>query len=116
MYFLLHSFIFPLCFTVLLEHLQRLYKYSSIFKCCQCIITATAPATLAIATVATLTPDYKVLTNQGDAPVSVYIDSVALQLNLSHHSNEHRILYVLRALEYDSTVSFSDTNNNIYIY
>jgi hypothetical protein len=92
---------FPLCFTVLLEHLRRLYRYSSIFKCCQCIITATAPATLAA-----LTPDYEVLTNQGDAPVSVYIDSVALQLNLSHHSNEHRILYVLCAPEYDSTVSF----------
>jgi hypothetical protein len=61
---------------------------------------------LAIATVAALTPDYKVLTNQGDAPVLVYIDSIALQLNLSHHSNEHRILYVLRAPEYDSTVLF----------
>ena len=71
-----------------------------------CIITATAPATLAVATLAALTPDYEVLTNQGDAPVSVYIDSVALQLNLSHHSNEHRILYVLHAPEYDSTVSF----------
>jgi hypothetical protein len=78
MYFLLHSFIFPLYFTVLLEHLQRLYGYSSIFKCCQCIITATTPATLAVAIVATLTPDYEVLTNQGDALVSVYIDSVAL--------------------------------------
>ena len=66
-----------------------------------CIITATAPATLAV-----LTLDYEVLTNQGDALVSVYIDSVALQLNLSHYSNEHRILYVLRAPEYDSTVSF----------
>src|SRR5271168_1909621 len=106
MYFLLHSFMFPLCFTVLLEHLQRLYEYSSIFKCCQYIITATTPATLAVATVVALTPDYKVLTNQGDAPVSVYIDSVALQLNLSHHSNEYRILYVLRAPEYDSTVLF----------
>jgi hypothetical protein len=71
-----------------------------------CIITATAPATLAVATLAALTPDYEALTNQGDALVSVYIDSIALQLNLSHHSNEHRILYVLRALEYDSTVSF----------
>ena len=37
------------------------------------IITATALITLA-----TLTPDYEVLTNQGDAPVSVYINSVAL--------------------------------------
>jgi hypothetical protein len=106
MYFLLHSFMFPLCFTVLLEHLRRLYGYSSIFKCCQCIITATAPAMLAVAMVAVLTPDYKVLTNQGDAPVSVYIDSIALELNLSHHSNEHRILYVLSAPEYDSTVPF----------
>jgi hypothetical protein len=78
MYFLLHSFIFPLYFTVLLEHLQRLYGYSSIFKYCQCIITATTPTTLAIATLTTLTPNYKVLTNQGDAPVSVYIDSIAL--------------------------------------
>jgi hypothetical protein len=33
---------------------------------------------LTIAMVATLTPDYKVLTNQGDALVSVYIDSIAL--------------------------------------
>ena len=97
---------FPLCFTVLLKHLQRLYGYSSIFKCCQYIITTTAPTTLAVATLATLTPDYEVLTNQGDALVSVYIDSVALQLNLSHHSNEYRILYVLRAPEYDSAVSF----------
>jgi hypothetical protein len=48
---------------VLLEHLQRLYRYSSIFKCCQCIITITTPATLAVATLATLTPNYKVLTN-----------------------------------------------------
>ena len=43
-----------------------------------CIITATAPATLAVATLTTLTPDYEVLTNQGDALVLVYIDSVAL--------------------------------------
>jgi hypothetical protein len=56
--------------------------------------------------VATLTPDYEVLTNQRDALVSVYIDSIALQLNLSHYSNEHRILYILRAPEYDSTVLF----------
>jgi hypothetical protein len=63
-----------------------------------CIITATALTTLATATLAALTPDYEVLTNQGDAPVSVYIDSVALQLNLSHYSNEYKILYVLRAL------------------
>ena len=56
--------------------------------------------------VAALTPDYEVLTNQGDAPVLVYIDSVALQLNLSHYSNEYRILYVLRAPKYDSTVLF----------
>jgi hypothetical protein len=77
-----------------------------------CIITATAPATLAVAMLATLTPDYKVLTNQGDAPVSVYIDSIALQLNLSHHSNKHRILYILHASEYNSTVLFSDINTN----
>jgi hypothetical protein len=63
MYFLLHSFMFPLYFTVLLEHLRRLYRYSSIFKCCQCIITTITPATLAVATLTTLTPDYKVLTN-----------------------------------------------------
>ena len=43
-----------------------------------CIITAAAPATLAVATLAALTPDYEVLTNQEDALVSVYIDSVAL--------------------------------------
>ena len=47
---------------------------------------------LAVIIVAILTPDYEVLTNQGDAPVLVYIDSVALQLNLSHHSNEHIVL------------------------
>jgi tetrahydromethanopterin S-methyltransferase subunit E len=63
MYFLLYSFIFPLCFTVLLEHLQRLYGYSFIFKYCQCIITATAPATLAVAILAALTLDYEVLIN-----------------------------------------------------
>jgi len=39
----------------------------------KCIITATAPTTLAA-----LTPDYKALTNQGDALVLVYIDSIAL--------------------------------------
>ena len=43
-----------------------------------CIITATAPATLTVATLTALTPDYKVLTNQGDASVLVYIDSIAL--------------------------------------
>ena len=101
MYFLLHLFMFPLCFMVLLEHLQRLYRYSSIFKYCQCIITTTAPATLAVATLATLTSDYEVLTNQEDALVSVYIDSVALQLNLSHHSNSILVLYVLCALNPD---------------
>jgi hypothetical protein len=69
---------FPLYFIILLEHLQRLYRYSSIFKCYQYIITATTPTTLAITTLAALTPDYKVLTNQGDALVSVYIDSIAL--------------------------------------
>jgi hypothetical protein len=83
-----------------------------IFNKNKCIITATAPATLAIATLATLTPDYKVLTNQGDAPVLVYIDSIALELNLSHYSNEHRILYVLCAPEYNSTILFSDTNTD----
>ena len=67
---------------------------------------------LAVAILTTLTPNYKVLTNQGDALVSVYIDSIALQLNLSHHSNEYRILYVLRTPEYDSTMSFSDTNTD----
>jgi hypothetical protein len=106
MYFLLYSFMFPLCFTVLLEHLRRLYGYNSIFKCCQYIITVTTLVTLVVATLAALTPDYKVLTNQGDALVSVYIDSVALQLNFSHYSNEYKILYVLRAPEYDSTVLF----------
>ena len=104
------SYVFPLYFTVLLKHLRRLYGYSSIFKCCQCIITVTAPATLAA-----LTPDYEVLTNQGDALVSVYIDSVALQLNLSHYSNEHKILYVLRALNTTPLCHLSDTNNIIYI-
>ena len=101
---------FPLYFTVLLEHLRRLYGYSSIFKYCQCIITATAPTTLAVATLAALTPDYEVLTNQGDAPVSVYIDSVTLQLNLSHYSNEYKILYVLRALNTTPLCHLSDTN------
>jgi hypothetical protein len=100
------SYIFPLCFTVLLEHLRRLYGYSSIFKCCQYIITVTILTTLAAATLATLNPDYEVLTNQGDASVLVYIDSVVLQLNLSHYSNEYRILYVLRTPEYDSIILF----------
>ena len=27
-------------FTILLKYLRRLYAYGSIFKCCQCIITA----------------------------------------------------------------------------
>jgi hypothetical protein len=31
---------FLLCFTVLLKCLRRLYACGSIFKCCQCIITA----------------------------------------------------------------------------
>src|ERR1700721_2011003 len=57
---------------------------------------------LAVATLAAQTPDYKVLTNQEDAPVSVYIDSVALQLNLSHHSTSILVLYVLRAPNPDS--------------
>ena len=73
-----------------------------------CIITATAPATLAAPT-----SDYEVLTNQGDAPVSIYIDPVALQLNLSHYSNEYRILYVLRALNTTLLYYLSSTNNNI---
>ena len=76
----------------------------------KCIITATAPATLAA-----LTPDYEALTNQGDAPVSVYIDSVTLQLNLSHYSNEHRILYVLRALNTTPLYYLSSTNINILL-
>ena len=115
MYFLLYSFMFPLCFTVLLEHLQRLYGYNSIFKCCQCIITTTAFITLAVATLAALTPDYEVLTNQGDALVSVYIDSVTLQLNLSHYSNEYRILNVLRARNTTPLCHLSDTNINVLI-
>ena len=84
------------------------YKLISFFSIYiyNCIITATALTTLAAATLAALNPDYEILTNQGDASVSVYIDSVALQLNLSHYSNEYRILYVLRAPEYDSTMSF----------
>jgi hypothetical protein len=63
--------VFSLCFMVLLEHLRGLYGYNSIFKCRQYIITIPA-------TPAALTPDYKALTNQGDAPVLVYIDSVVL--------------------------------------
>jgi hypothetical protein len=62
--------------------------------------------------VAALTPDYKVLTNQGDAPVSVYIDSIALQLNLSHHLNEYRILYVLHALNTTLLYYLSDINTD----
>ena len=107
------SYVFPLCFTVLLEHLRRLYGYSSIFKYCQCIITATVLITLAAATLAALTPDYEVLTNQRDALVSVYIDSVALQLNLSHYSNEYKILYVLRARNTTQLCHLSDININI---
>ena len=56
---------------------------------------------LAVATLAALTPDYEVLTNQEDAPVSVYIDSVALQLNLSHYSTSILVLYILHALNPD---------------
>jgi hypothetical protein len=76
------------------------------------IITAIAPATLAVATLITLTLNYKVLTNQGDAPVSVYIDSIALQLNLSHYLNKHRILYILYALNTTPLCYLSDTNTN----
>ena len=57
--------------------------------------------------------DYEALTNQGEAPVSVYIDSVTLQLNLSHYSNEHRILYVLRARNTTPLCHLSDTNKSI---
>ena len=96
-------------FTVLLKHLRRLYGYDFIFKCRQYIITITTPATLA-----TLTSNYEALTNQRDAPVSIYIDSVALQLNLSHYLNEHRILYVLRAL--NTTPLYYLSNINKYIY
>ena len=88
-----------------LYYLNNIIK--SYLKVYNYIITATAPATLAA-----LTPDYWVLTNQGDAPVSVYIDSVTLQLNLSHYSNEHRILYVLRARNTTPLCHLSDTNTD----
>jgi hypothetical protein len=85
--------------------LINFYKYN-------CIITVTAPATLAVATLTALTSDYEVLTNQEDALVSVYIDSVALQLNLSHYSNEYRILNVLRARNTTPLCHLSDTNKS----
>jgi len=78
----------------------------------KCIITITALITFAVATLAALTPDYEVLTNQGDALVSVYIDSVALQLNLSHYSNEHKILNVLRARNTTPLCHLSDINTD----
>jgi hypothetical protein len=57
-------------------------------------------------------PAYEALTNQGYAPVSVYIDYIACFKGIdSHHPQEHRILYVLRAPEYDSRITTAIQTN-----
>jgi len=81
-------------------------KYKIIFDHCTCyIITALSAQHWVHQPL-----DYEALTNQGEAPVSVYIDHVALQLNLSHYSNEHRIPNVLRARNTTPLCYLSDTN------
>src|SRR6266702_4429292 len=86
------SYVFLLCFTVLLKQLRRLYTSGSIFKCRQCIITAPSVPTTC----------YKALTNQGGT--YQYIDHVVYfnRIDSHHHPNEHTILYVFRAPGYDS--------------
>jgi hypothetical protein len=61
-------------------------------------------------------PDYEALTNQGDAPTSIYIDYVAyFNRTIVTNPNEHIVLYVLRAPGPDySMYHLSDTNNNLF--
>src|SRR6266702_7868066 len=68
------SYVFLLCFTVLLKQLRRLYTSGSIFKCRQCMITAPGIPTACLRVRCTnhlFTRSvhqplvYKALTNQG---------------------------------------------------
>ena len=116
------SYIFLLCFTVLLKQLRRLYISGFIFQvppvsdystCCtnrvltrlvhQVYIYAfSAPTTyLRIQ----CTPE--VLTNQGGR-THQYIDYIAcFNIRDSHHPNKHTILHVFHARGYDSIVPLS---------
>jgi hypothetical protein len=62
------------------------------------------------------TLDYKALTNQGDAPTSIYIDYIAyFKRTIVTNPNEYIVLYVLRAPGPDCSIyHLSDTNNYIF--
>ena len=113
------SYVFPLCFTVLLKQLQRLYTGGFIFQvppvynystCCTNRVLTRSVHQVRVYAFGAPTPylrvwrTYKALTNQGEA--HQYIDYVVcFNTRDSHHyPNEHTILYVFRAPGYNSLV------------
>jgi hypothetical protein len=113
---------FPLCFMVLLKQLRRLYTGGFIFQvppvynystyCTNRVLTRSVHqvrvyAFSALTTRLRVWCTYKALTNQGE--VHQYIDYVVC-FNIKdshHHPKEYTILYVFRALGYDSLVPLS---------
>ena len=110
------SYIFPLCFTVLLKQLQRLYIGGFIFQVplvynystCRTnrVLTRSVRRVRVYAFSAPTTRlrvqcTSKALTNQGE--VRQYIDQVVYlnRINSYHYPKEHIILYIFRAPGYN---------------
>jgi hypothetical protein len=103
---------FLLCFTVLLKCLRRLYAYGSIFKCCQCIITAPVNNHCTCWRTNPLLTKHWLIRGTS---VSVYIDHVTYfnRITTVTNPNEHIVLYVLRAPGPDCSMYYlSDTNSH----
>jgi hypothetical protein len=63
------------------------------------------------------TPNYKALTNQGDAPTSIYINYIAyLKRTIVTNPNEHIVLYVLRAPGLDYSMYYLSGTNTLLSY
>ena len=112
---------FLMCFIVLLRQLQRLYTSGSIFQvppvynystCC----TNRVPTRLihqvrvyafGVPTRLRVRCTPKAVTNQGE--VRQYIDQVVYlnRINSHYHPKEHIILYIFRALGYNSLILLS---------
>ena len=113
------SYVFPLCFTVLLKQLRRLYIGGFIFQvplvsdystCYTNRVFTRSVHQVCVYAFGALTTRLRVwctseaLTNQGGR-MHQYIDYVAcFNIRDSHHPNKHTILYVFRARGYDSIV------------
>ena len=113
------SYVFPLCFTVLLKQLWRLYIGGFIFQvppvfdysicCTNCMLTCLVHQVCVYA-FSVLTTYLRVqctpeaLTNQGGRTYQ-YIDYiVCFNIRDSHHPNKYMILHIFYTCRYDSII------------